>query len=448
MWVGLAVTSLLVFLRALPALTSGAYHNDFTQDYLLARAAVDGLDPYLPLADLADLYLPTSQAKTGVITLPLASPHPPAVAIMFIPFTVMPLETANALWFVAQLGLLLLLCFLVFPPRPGSRMQWHAIGFFCLLLCWSPIVIELFYGQLNLLLAVLLVGSYRAANCGAPRVAGTLLGAAIAIKAFPVVVAGYYLLRREWRTASWAAGAAGVVSILPILIIGPGSIVSYGHQFLASTGYWQATEGHYSLTAAFRRLFTGTINVHPLVELPWGALVLSSLTALVILALAAQAIVRAEDSSIALSIALCAAILVSPLSWNYYLVLLIGPMLWTASRLRARGWPLWNANVWLLALALISVPVGTFMGLPALIASELPKVGLETIEPPPYGKLPGYAGLPLLLLPSGPLLLFTLLMREAAVSIRPDRMHHQAPDENTRNDRERAVLWPFKLRPR
>src|ERR687896_179695 len=74
----LALGGLIYLLSAADSLRPArVYHKDFLSPYLLGSAVLRGLNPYLPLPELAD----------GVLQLPAdvpffhPSPHPPAVAL-------------------------------------------------------------------------------------------------------------------------------------------------------------------------------------------------------------------------------------------------------------------------------------------------------------------------------------------------------------------------------
>jgi hypothetical protein len=60
------------------------YLKDFMQEYLLAKAALGGVNPYLPLPALARQFI----SPPPVIALDHPTPHPPPVAVLSLPLAV------------------------------------------------------------------------------------------------------------------------------------------------------------------------------------------------------------------------------------------------------------------------------------------------------------------------------------------------------------------------
>ena len=77
-------------------------------------------------------------------------------------------------------------------------------------------------GQPNLLLLFLMLGAFVALRERHPWLAGSLIGLAAAIKAFPVMAVGYLLWRRQWKaTASLIISMVILLLLLPIPFRGP-----------------------------------------------------------------------------------------------------------------------------------------------------------------------------------------------------------------------------------
>lgn len=401
----LATVGLLTLGRQVVALfPPEVYRKDMIQEYLLARAILDRSNPYVAQPVLAERYLPAA------VALPQSGSHPPFAALISVPLGLLSFEAASALWLGVELLLLLGLAVLLFADGGGRTISWRVAVAFCALLLWYPVFIELFFGQLSLALAVLLVASWQAAKGGRPRLAGVLVGAAIAIKLFPVVIAGYFLLKRRWSVVFWAGATAAALTGLAGMVVGADGFRSYVSEGLPATGYWRAAEGSYSLFSAVWRVFAGSHSIMPLIDLPWLAWPASLLASLGVLAVGALAALRAEDPDAEFSAAICATALAAPITWQHYLVLLIWPLFFIGRRLRAQGWPPCESNALVLAVVGMGVPLGGAFALVygltgvALLAGAAPAAGASNV--------PAVAGLPLLLLPVGPCLLFWLVLRE------------------------------------
>src|SRR5256712_10300241 len=92
-----------VALGSLPAgaLPPRSYNKDLQQQYLSARALRDGVDLFTPVSDLAARYLP---AATD--TFPHPDPHPPVLALLSVPLTLLPFPVIVPLWLGLNLVLL------------------------------------------------------------------------------------------------------------------------------------------------------------------------------------------------------------------------------------------------------------------------------------------------------------------------------------------------------
>lgn len=306
--------------------------KDFVQEYLLARAVLDGANPYLPQPLLAARYMPPAEA------LPHSTPHPPLVALLSLPLGLLPFATASALWFALELGMLLGMLALAARAQGLRWSRGTTFAAFCILLLWPPVQFELLAGQLTSAVALLLVGCWCAYRAGRPRLAGVLLGGAVGIKLFPVVVAGYYLLRRQGRVLLWAAATVAATTGLAALALGDEAMVAFLVEGLPSTSLYRAASHGYSLPPALWRTFAGNATLAPLVELPWAAPWLSGLAAIVVLGVAAFAIRRARDADGEFGLALCAVVLASPLAWHLYIIVLLWPLCVLSRRLLAGGW--------------------------------------------------------------------------------------------------------------
>jgi len=77
-------------------------------------------------------------------------------------------------------------------------------------------------GQPNLLLLCLMLGAFVGLRERKPWLAGTLIGLAAAIKAFPVMAVGYLIWRREWKATAALIGSLVVfLLVLPLPFRGP-----------------------------------------------------------------------------------------------------------------------------------------------------------------------------------------------------------------------------------
>ncbi len=140
--------------------------------------------------------------------------YPPFAALLMSPLAVLswPLAVTAGL-VVNTMAVALLLRWFLTPARPG----WlpFALGFLAVLI-FEPARDTFSFGQINLVLLVLVCTDLRRLQTG--RWAGVGIGLAAAIKLTPAVFIGYLILSRQYRAAATAIGTAAGATLLGVLI--------------------------------------------------------------------------------------------------------------------------------------------------------------------------------------------------------------------------------------
>jgi alpha-1,2-mannosyltransferase len=200
----------------------------------LATGALQGglLGPRSPgcgaiFCDAVGYYLPTfrSVLDSGLPTDGFL--YPPFFALVGAPLGMLGAGFAWG-WALFQLAGFLLLAL------AGARLlegRW-ALGYLALLALSEPVLDNMVWGNVSVLLTGMVFGALALEHAGRPRSGAALLGAAIAIKYYPALFLIWWLVRREWRFVGWAVGCALVFSALPVFVLGPDGFVA----FMQSTG--------------------------------------------------------------------------------------------------------------------------------------------------------------------------------------------------------------------
>ena len=143
--------------------------------------------------------------------------YPPACAAMLAPLSILP----RAL-FVDSLLLINSVawgaCILLSIKLASGRAGGHWPGLYLLpSLAVIPFVHDTYLlGQPALVLLALILGAFVLLRHGRPIPAGALIAVAAAIKAYPILMVGYLVYRRQWR-----ATAATVVTLLALMFVAP-----------------------------------------------------------------------------------------------------------------------------------------------------------------------------------------------------------------------------------
>ncbi|WP_066907040.1 glycosyltransferase 87 family protein [Millisia brevis] len=294
------------------------------------------------LADGNPLYGQLPPTRVG---LGLPFTYPPIAAILFLPFAWMPLAAASVLITVLSLIALALVVALVVAAvgvDPQDRWRVGTVVLAVALLL-EPVVSTLDFGQINLLLMLMIV-----ADCLLPRTLwprGLLLGIAAAIKLTPLTFVLFFVLRRDLRAiVMTAVGFLATTALAAVAL--PSDTVEYFSRTLLNSDRigTPAYVTNQSITGMLARMDMP----EPARTIVWFVL------CLVVLAVTIVAVLRcfaADRPVLGLGAVALAGLLCSPVSWSHHwvwVIVLIVALLADA-RSTGRRFPAVWAGVWVLA---------------------------------------------------------------------------------------------------
>jgi hypothetical protein len=183
-----AALAALVVASALPA------GYDFHAYWLAGRNLLSG----------AQLY----PDATTILGLPDEFRYLPIVAILFVPFALLPYDIALPVWIGLQLLVAAAVGVSLIRQLPVSWRPWAAAGYVFFL----GLVLEVTLGNVNLFSLALALAAWRLRDRAIP--AGVLLAAAVGLKFLPLTLLLFYLASGRWRAVLTGAaiGAAGLVA--------------------------------------------------------------------------------------------------------------------------------------------------------------------------------------------------------------------------------------------
>jgi hypothetical protein len=253
-----------------------AYSKDLEQEYLIASAWRDGRSVFTPLTELSARYFPVATHN-----FPHSSPHPPVLAPLSLPLTWLPFPVIVFLWLFVNVGLLV---------RVGRWLGFSLVDSLALL-AWPPLYWMVDIGQLELLILVLAMLGWRAAEAGRDWRAGLWLGVAAAIKLYPALFLLPFLWRCRVRIALGAGAVLALSQLGGLLAVGRSDMIRYYTEIVPSVSRYYSIRGlNAAPYGALLRLLGGAIDISPLVHAPGAvmpftvALSLFALVALVRLA--------------------------------------------------------------------------------------------------------------------------------------------------------------------
>ncbi len=139
---------------------------------------------------------------------------------MMAPFGVLDRETGKALWFAISVGLLALLLRWSVAALPERRLSQGILLGFAIVLMAKFYAHELVLGQVNLLLGALLLMSLLSIQIGRPLIAAGLVGVAVFIKPYALILVPWLLVTQGWPAAVMAAGIVALGLLLPAVMYG------------------------------------------------------------------------------------------------------------------------------------------------------------------------------------------------------------------------------------
>jgi hypothetical protein len=209
--------------------------------------------------------------------------------------------------------------------------RWTPILAFAVL-SWVPVVIDLGLGQMTTVLFVLMAATQLAIIRGHTNLAGGVLGLCLLFKPFMWPWIFVLAWQRQWRPLGITLAVVLVGVIAPGLMVGFGPVFDYLTQVLPSVSAFYATElTNISLWTLGPRLFQATA--------PDAARLVGIGVPAVVLLITLLWLHRRPSTETALGVMTCVSVLVNPISWQYYLVLVLIPAAHLVEWLHAYRYP-------------------------------------------------------------------------------------------------------------
>jgi alpha-1,2-mannosyltransferase len=242
--------------------------------------------------------------------------YPPFAALLMAPLTLLPFPVAATVFSAATASAVVVTtAWLVLPvARRHGWPPWLVLGAALPLVSWLEPIRETFsFGQINLLLIVLILLDLLRGVPAGSRWAGVGIGVATAVKLTPAIFIVHLLLTRQWRVAGTAIATAAGASALAAVFLWRDSWRFWTHNVWQAEGVGRLDRvPNQSMLGALARLVPGG---DPPVAL-W--LVLVAAAGGYGLWRAGRAF-SAGDQVAALTLAGLVGALCSPVTWSHHL---------------------------------------------------------------------------------------------------------------------------------
>jgi hypothetical protein len=329
-WILLGIPLAVVLsLGAVWHMRPAAYrYRDLTQDWLSARCYFEGRSIYLPHRDSVPRHLGYEDA--GRDWNVAINAHPPVSVLVLLPLGRLSHDAAILGWNLLSLVLLAWAAWIVLGPKGLNCHTWYVVAACSLLAASTPLAAQAATAQLNPLLLLLIALSWSSDRQGRPLTAGALLGLAAGVKLFPAFLLVYFLGTRRWLAVAAALATMALLHAAAVLVFGWHDVLYYFQHVVPEVGTWRSAWLNCSLAGFWSRLFDVTDpGTREWFHSPQLArlLTLASSAALTVLVFWrswwAQ---RGAERDLAFAAATIAMLLVSPVTWDHSLLLLLLPV--------------------------------------------------------------------------------------------------------------------------
>ena len=326
---------------------------DFVQEWLSAKNYWAGTPVYAD--QTAALFRHTGYVPNRAEDMLPWNAHPPASVVLTLPLGKLGYREAHLVWNLMTAPLFLAGLWVILRELNVRLAPWSVFPAVALLLVCNPLYIQFGQGQLNPPIFLLLALAWAADRRDRPGWAGAALGLAAGLKLYPAFLFAYFLFAGRWRAVLTGAIVFAAVNGCALAVLGANEFRTYAEKVVPSLFDYQSSWRNVSLTGFWLRIFNPQSHekIIPLVANPMaGAAFVFASRVLVTGAVAWAAwqsrSVAARDRAFAAAIV--GMLLVSPVAWTHYFVLLPLPvgLLWArfpAGMLRVAMWlaviPLW-----------------------------------------------------------------------------------------------------------
>jgi len=320
---GFYIITIFYVSRSIPGL-------DFLKFYASAEFYSQGKSIYSPAA--VDAYREIPNELRSKMTRDTMHPNLnlPFMTLIFLPFGLLDVNFAYLLWSIISLILGLISSWIIYDILHGQINRSFLMGIPILLFAFFPTFISIVYGQVSLLLLLIVVIAWSALRSENEIIAGIFFGFALNIKIFTGLFLIMFLLQRRTKLILWYFGTFLITNFLALIAFGMETYIEFIQNL--STITWYGASWNASFLGFFTRILGGSEG-EPLINLPELAYGLNYASTIILLLTLAWAVKTQKIKNkkiyddLLFSLCIVFMLLLSPLGWMYYFVLLIIPVI-------------------------------------------------------------------------------------------------------------------------
>ncbi|MBW1295769.1 glycosyltransferase family 87 protein [Aquimarina litoralis] len=256
------------------------------------------------------------------------APNTPFLALFFVPFTLVSFSTAKIIFNAISLILFLYALKNLFTTYKISNIHYVTVLFALLI----PIKNNILFGQVYLLLFFLISEGYLAYKQEKKIKMGILWSIAILLKVFPVILFGFLLFQKKFKSFFMLSLCTGVLLIISIYINGFSSWLYFVENILPKANRGEISgeffKGYQSFLMLFKHLFiyNDIKNQNAIIHSPNLYYVFLMVSKLVIIGYGFLITWHQKSRLLKFSYWILASYLLSPYGSSYSNILLIIPL--------------------------------------------------------------------------------------------------------------------------
>jgi hypothetical protein len=225
--------------------------------------------------------------------------------------------------------------YLIFDAYRNELGNFHVFELSIILLVFFPNFLTILLGQVSNLILFFITFAWFSARKGRDRISGIMLGIVLSLKIFTGLLIPVFMIQRRWKLLAWYLGTFIALNLAALFSMGLDDHIEY-LKTISSIDWYSAT-WNTSFMGFFTRIFGGSTSP-PLIPFPNIGLLItmlfSTITVITIIWFSTKTKFEyPKNLDLIFSLTIVGMLLVSPLGWIYYYVMLIIPLLvcWIAA---------------------------------------------------------------------------------------------------------------------
>jgi alpha-1,2-mannosyltransferase len=283
--------------------------------------------------------------------------YPPFGALVLVPFALLGWIPAIVLYSIVTIAAVLVTTYWLLAPvarDKGWNLPFALVLAMTVISTLEPIRENYTFGQINMVLILLILADLLVVLPRGGRWGGVLIGIAAAIKLTPAIFIVYLLISRRYRAGLTAIAAAAVASLLAFAIMPKSSLRFWTDALWQGEGIGNAA---YTFNQSFYGMLARLSEPHDPNRLIWAGL---ALLALGFGLWRARRAALAGDEVVGMTLTGIVGGLISPITWVHHIYWFV-PAIIVLAATRRRAW----------LAAVIAVTVG--LGLVSWFEQGLPR---------------------------------------------------------------------------